>query len=110
AAIRLAGASGLTIASLGDSSTVRVGDAIVGIGNAGGTGGTPTAVGGTVSALDRTIVAQDEGGGVSEQLTGLIQVAANIQPGDSGGPLVNSSGKILGVDTAAAAQSRYQQP
>jgi S1-C subfamily serine protease len=109
AIVKLTGASGLTTAVLGDSSTVRVGDAIVGIGNAGGTGGTPTAVGGTVTALDRTIVAQDESGGASEQLTGLIQVAADIQAGDSGGSLVNSSGQVIGVDTAASAQFRYQQ-
>ena len=109
AVVKLSGASGLTTASLGDSGTVKVGDSIVGIGNAGGTGGTPTAVGGTVSALDQSITAQDEAGGSSEQLTGLIEVAANIQAGDSGGSLVNASGQVVGVDTAASASFRYQQ-
>jgi hypothetical protein len=51
---------------------LRVGDAIVGIGNAGGTGGTPSAVGGAISALNQSIIAQDGSIRASEQLTGLI--------------------------------------
>ncbi|BCK53501.1 S1C family serine protease [Nocardia wallacei] len=101
AVLRLSGASGLPTAPLGDSDKVAVGDEIVGVGNAGGTG-SPTAAGGTVTALNRSITASDESSGSSEQLTGLIQVAANIQPGDSGGPLVNSSGAVVGVNTAAS--------
>ncbi len=101
AVIKLRGASGLQTAPLGDSDKVKVGDSIVGVGNAGGTG-SPTAAGGRVTALDRSITASDESAGASEQLTGLIQVAANIQPGDSGGPLINSSGQVVGVNTAAS--------
>ncbi|WP_309241281.1 trypsin-like peptidase domain-containing protein [Nocardia sp. BSTN01] len=101
AVVKLRGASGLQTAPLGDSDQVEVGDAIVGVGNAGGTG-SPTAAAGRVTALDRSITASDESAGASEQLTGLIQVAANIQPGDSGGPLVNSSGQVVGVNTAAS--------
>ncbi|WP_237755019.1 S1C family serine protease [Nocardia nova] len=101
AVIKLQGASGLQTAPLGDSDKVKVGDAIVGVGNAGGTG-SPTAAGGRVTALDRSITASDESAGASEQLTGLIQVAANIQPGDSGGPLINSAGQVVGVNTAAS--------
>lgn len=101
AVLRLSGASGLPTAPLGDSDKVAVGDEIVGVGNAGGTG-SPTAAGGKVTALNRSITASDESSGSSEQLTGLIQVAANIQPGDSGGPLVNDSGQVIGVNTAAS--------
>nr|WP_324190430.1 trypsin-like peptidase domain-containing protein [Nocardia nova] len=101
AVVKLQGASGLQTAPLGDSDQVKVGDAIVGVGNAGGTG-SPTAAGGRVTALDRSITASDESAGAAEQLTGLIQVAANIQPGDSGGPLINSSGQVVGVNTAAS--------
>ncbi len=101
AVIKLQDASGLQTAPLGDSDKVKVGDSIVGVGNAGGTG-SPTAAGGQVSGLDRSITASDESAGASEQLTGLIQVAANIQPGDSGGPLINSSGQVVGVNTAAS--------
>ncbi|WP_245713799.1 S1C family serine protease [Nocardia vaccinii] len=101
AVVRLSGASGLRTAPLGDSDRVAVGDAIVGLGNAGGTG-SPTASAGQVTGLDRSITASDEAAGASEKLTGLIQVAANIQPGDSGGPLINSAGQVVGVDTAAS--------
>jgi S1-C subfamily serine protease len=108
AVLKLAGASGLTVAPLGDSSTVNAGDSVVAIGNAGGTGGTPTAVGGSVTALDQSITAQDDSTGAAEQLTGLIEIAAAIQPGDSGGPLATTSGRIIGMDTAASAGFRYQ--
>ncbi len=101
AVIHLSGASGLATAPLGDSDKAKVGDAIVGLGNAGGTG-TPTPAPGRITALNRSITASDESAGASEQLTGLIQVAANIQPGDSGGPLINASGQVIGVDTAAS--------
>ncbi len=108
AVLKLSGASGLTTASLGDSSTVNSGDPVVAIGNAGGTGGTPSAVGGAVTALNQSIVAQDESTGSAEQLHGLIEVAADIQAGDSGGPLVNSSGQVVGIDTAASSGFQYQ--
>nr|WP_280263555.1 trypsin-like peptidase domain-containing protein [Nocardia wallacei] len=101
AVLRLSGASDLPTAPLGDSDKVAVGDEIVGVGNAGGTG-SPSAASGRVTALDRSITASDESSGSSEQLTGLIQVAADIQPGDSGGPLVNDSGQVIGVNTAAS--------
>lgn len=101
AVIHLSNASGLKTAPLGDSDKVKVGDAIVGVGNAGGTG-TPTAAAGRVTALNQSITASDESSGASEQLTGLIQVAADIQPGDSGGPLINNAGQVIGVDTAAS--------
>ena len=102
AVLQLSGASGLTTATTGNSSTVKVGDNVVGLGNAGGAGGTPSVAAGTVTALNQSITASDEGSGSSEQLSGLIQTNANIQPGDSGGPLVNSYGQIIGMDTAAS--------
>ena len=102
AVLQLSGASGLTTATTGNSSTVKVGDSVVGLGNAGGTGGTPSVAPGSVTALNQSITASDEGSGSSEQLSGLIETNADIQPGDSGGPLVNSYGQIVGMDTAAS--------
>jgi S1-C subfamily serine protease len=102
AVLQLSGASGLTTATTGNSSTVKVGDSVVGLGNAGGAGGTPSVAPGTVTALNQSITASDEGSGSSEQLSGLIESNADIQPGDSGGPLVNSYGEIIGMDTAAS--------
>ena len=108
AVLQLHGASGLNTATIGNSSSVSVGEDIVGIGNAGGTGGTPSAAGGTVTALNQSITASDEGDGTSEQLTDLIQTNADIQPGDSGGSLVDTSGDVLGIDTAASAGFSFQ--
>ncbi|HKN96736.1 MAG TPA: trypsin-like peptidase domain-containing protein, partial [Pseudonocardiaceae bacterium] len=102
AVLQLVGASNLPTETLGDSSKVRVGDVVVGIGNAGGAGGTPSAAAGRVTALNQSITASDDSSGASEQLTGLIQTDANIQSGDSGGALVNSAGQVIGVDTAAS--------
>ena len=108
AVLQLHGASGLNTATIGNSSSVSVGEDIVGIGNAGGTGGTPSAAGGTVTALNQSITASDEGDATSEQLTGLIETNADIQPGDSGGSLVDTSGEVLGIDTAASAGFSFQ--
>jgi S1-C subfamily serine protease len=84
AVLQLKGASGLQTASIGTSSNVVVGQTVVGIGNAGGTGGTPSAAGGTVTDLNQSITAADEGDGSSEQLTDLIETNADIQPGSRG--------------------------
>jgi S1-C subfamily serine protease len=108
AVLRLRGASGLPTAVLGDSSAVAVGEPVAAIGNAGGVGGAPTVSGGTVTALNRSVSPTDQLTGSSERLTGLIEVAANVQPGESGGPLVDLQGRVVGVDTAASANYRYQ--
>jgi S1-C subfamily serine protease len=109
AVLRLENASGLHTVSLGNFSSVRTGEAVVGIGNAGGSGGTPSYAGGSITALDQSITASDQGDGTSENLTGLIETDADIQPGDSGGPLVNSGGKVIGMDTAASAGYSFEQ-
>ncbi len=102
AVLQLQNASGLTTAKLGNSSGVRVGNKVVGVGNAGGTG-TLRASSGSVTALNQSITATDETGGSGEKLTGLIEVNAPIISGDSGGPLYDSSGHIVGMNTAASA-------
>jgi S1-C subfamily serine protease len=106
AVLRAASASGLTVASFGNSSTTAVGNTVVALGNAEGLDGTPAVAPGTVVALNQSITASDESSGTSEQLTGLIESNAGIEPGDSGGPLVNDHGQIIGVDTAA--ETGYQ--
>lgn len=103
AVLKMENASGLTTVTLGNSSAVTVDQAIVGVGNAGGTGGTPSYAAGTVVAKDQSITADsEENPSGSEKLTGLIESNAAIEPGDSGGPLVNSKGKVIGMDTAAS--------
>ena len=102
AVLQLRGASGLPIASIGDSGQVVVGEPAVGLGNAHGVGAPLTQEAGPVSALNTTVNAEDSLTGSSEQVNGLIEVAANVRPGDSGGPLVNGAGQVIGVVTAAS--------
>ena len=106
AVIQLKNASGLAVARIGDSSNVKIGDAVVGVGNAGGKGGQPTVAPGKVTDLGQSITATDESGSAPEQLTGLIQVDAALQPGESGGPLYNAAGDVIGMDTAGSTTTR----
>jgi serine protease Do len=101
AVIQLRGAGGLPTAPIGDSSQVAVGEPTVGLGNARGVGAPLTHETGPVTALNRTVNAEDSLTGSSEEVNGLIEVAADVRPGDSGGPLVNSAGQVIGVITAA---------
>jgi S1-C subfamily serine protease len=101
AVIQLQGASGLQTVST-SSAGVSVGQKVVALGNAEGKGGTPSKAVGKVTGLGRTITASDEDAATSEQLSGMIQTNAPIQPGDSGGALVNQAGDIVGMNTAAS--------
>lgn len=102
AVIQLQNASGLKTVPLGNSDSVKVGAAVIGMGNAGGTGRIQ-AVTGKVTGLNQSITASDQGSGVSaERLTGMLQTNAQIIPGDSGGPLADLTGKVIGMDTAAS--------
>jgi len=103
AVLQLEDASGLTPATL-DTDGVAIGDAVTAVGNAQGTGDLVAAAG-TVTALDQSITTQSETGIAGEELTGLIQVDADIVSGDSGGPLVDASGVVVGIDTAASSGS-----
>lgn len=103
AVLQLENASGLTTVSLGNSSTVKADEQIVGIGNAEGIGGTPSYAAGKIVATDQSITANsEENPNGSESLSGLIETNAPIEPGDSGGPLVTTSGEVVGMDTAAS--------
>ena len=105
--IKLRTASGLATAPLGDSNTVKIGDAVVGTGNAGGGNGAPIHAAGKVTGLGKSITAMDSANGASEQLTNLIETDANIQPGDSGGALA-SSDKVIGINTAGSTSNNGQ--
>lgn len=100
ALLQLTGASGLTAAAI-DDDTVRVGDDVIAVGNAGGTGAL-TAADGQVTSLSASITTAAEGGAQGESLTGLIETDADVVSGDSGGPLIDSEGEVIGIDTAAS--------
>ena len=103
ALLQIQNASGLPAITFGNSSKLVVGDGVVAIGNALGlAAGTPTVTSGIVSALGRTVSAVDAQTRASETLYGMIQTDAAINPGNSGGPLIDSSGQVVGMNTAVA--------
>ncbi len=88
---------GLSVAALGNSDNVRVGDTAIAIGAPLGLSETVTQ--GIISALDRPVTA----GGVGEaSFINAIQTDAAINPGNSGGPLMNARGEVIGVNSAIA--------
>lgn len=89
----------LPTASLGDSDVLQVGQSTIAIGNPIGLDRTVTT--GVLSAMNRTL-----GLGYEE----LIQTDAAINPGNSGGPLLNSSGQVIGINTAAVREIPGQGP
>jgi S1-C subfamily serine protease len=93
--------SGLPVARLGVSAELKPGQLAIAIGNPLGTFEN-TVTTGVVSGLGRQITAGDAGNQSSEQLNNLIQTDAAINPGNSGGPLVDSSGQVIGINTAVS--------
>jgi S1-C subfamily serine protease len=82
------------------SAKLRIGQAVRAVGNANG-GGRLLSARGSITGLRQSIAVSDDAGG-TENLAGLIETNAALQPGESGGPLLNSSGKVVGMDTAAS--------
>lgn len=89
--------SKLSVAPLGDSTSLRVGEQVVAIGNALGYGQSVTT--GIVSALNRSVQTGTDSTGKAVTAT-FIQTDAAINPGNSGGALLNMSGEVIGVNTA----------
>jgi len=95
---------GLRPARIGNSSSARVGQRVLAVGNAGGTGNLTT-VTGRVTGLGRSIDVNDDDGS-SSRLIGLIKTSAPLQPGDSGGPLL-ANGRVIGIDVAAGSRTGF---
>ncbi len=83
----------LVPAVLGNPGAMRVGDEVFAVGNPFGLYGSMSA--GVISGFNRTF--QPEGS--SQQIEGLIQIDAAVNPGNSGGPLLNRSGQVVGIVT-----------
>lgn len=90
--------TGLTVASLGDSSKLRVGQDVLAIGNPLGI--TQTVTSGIVSALNRTV----------GTIPDAVQTDAPINPGNSGGALVDLQGNVIGVPTSTAIDPQFKTP
>lgn len=98
-------ASGLKPLSLGDSSLLELGQSVIAIGTPLGQY-TNSVTTGVISGLDRGILAGTQLQANTEKLNGVIQTDAAINPGNSGGPLLNSSGQVIGVNTAVSSSGQ----
>lgn len=89
----------IAVATLGDSTKLKVGEPAIAIGNALGYGQSVTT--GVISATDRESTTTDQATGqTSASDVRLIQTDAAINPGNSGGALVNASGEVIGINSS----------
>ena len=93
-------ASGLPLAELGDSTSLKIGEPVYAIGNPGGSEYFGSLTDGIVSAIDRSVTA-------TYKMT-CIQHNAAINPGNSGGALVNTAGQIVGINSSKIASTEYE--
>ena len=89
----------ITIAQLGDSDSLKIGEPVIAIGNALGYGQSVTT--GVISALDREVT-------IENMTSSLIQTDAAINPGNSGGALLNMQGQVIGINSAKLASSQVE--
>jgi S1-C subfamily serine protease len=106
ALLELRNARGLQTAAIGNAATLRIGDRVTSVGNAGGSSARRTKRG-TVTGLRRAITVGEEGGS-STRLTGLIETSVPLRPGDSGGPLLRN-GRVVGMAAAASVDFRFPE-
>jgi S1-C subfamily serine protease len=98
AIVQAKGVSDLPALTLGNSTSVEVGDPVIAVGSPLGLAETVTS--GIVSAVDRPVQPGDTAGPAPQVYFDAIQTDAPINPGNSGGPLVNAKGQVIGVDAA----------
>ncbi len=93
-------AKGLTAIEFADSSSLKVGQYVITVGNPGGLEFMDSVTYGVVSGLDRVVSASSD--------VKLIQTDAAINPGNSGGALVNAKGKLVGINSSKIVSEEYE--
>ncbi|GAA1894674.1 MAG: trypsin-like peptidase domain-containing protein [Williamsia herbipolensis] len=100
AVVKVDGVDNLTVAALGDSSDLRIGQEVVAFGSPLGLDRTVTS--GIVSATGRAVPLRPDETSDTDAVIDAIQTDAAINPGNSGGPLVDDDAKVIGINTARA--------
>ena len=96
----------ISVAAVGSSQDLKVGEQVVAIGNALGYGQSVTT--GIVSATDRVIRTTAQGGDTDTDSNTYIQTDAAINPGNSGGALLNMNGELIGINSAKLASTEVE--
>lgn len=99
AVLEIDGSNVRTVAELGDSSTLRVGEPAIAIGNPLGLEFSRTVTQGIISSLQRSMPMDFDGDGQDDWELDVLQTDAAINPGNSGGALVNIRGQVIGINT-----------
>ena len=103
--LKIKNAKNLPAAELGNSSTVKIGQKVIAIGNSLGQYQN-TVTSGVISGKGRPVSASSDDGEVEEELSDLLQTDAAINLGNSGGPLINLSGQVIGINTAIVSDAQ----
>lgn len=98
--------SAIKVATIGDSTALKVGQPTIAIGNALGYGQSTTT--GIVSALGRSVTITDSTTGESTTNNNLIQTDAAINPGNSGGALLNANGEVIGINSVKYSETSVE--
>ncbi|WP_087974502.1 S1C family serine protease [Oceanobacillus rekensis] len=97
-----------TVANLGSSGDLQVGETVLAIGNPLGMNFANTVTKGIVSGLDRSVTVDTNKDGQADWITEVVQTDAAINPGNSGGALVNADGEVIGINSMKIAQGAVE--
>ncbi|WP_246569890.1 S1C family serine protease [Lentibacillus saliphilus] len=97
-----------TVAKIGASADLKVGETVIAIGNPLGMEFANTLTKGIVSGLDRSVSIDTTGNRQADWVSEVIQTDAAINPGNSGGALVNSKGEVIGINSMKIAQNAVE--
>lgn len=97
-----------TVANLGSSEDLQVGETVLAIGNPLGMNFANTVTKGIVSGLDRSVTVDTNKDGQPDWITEVVQTDAAINPGNSGGALVNTDGEVIGINSMKIAQGAVE--
>ncbi|MFD1386283.1 trypsin-like peptidase domain-containing protein [Oceanobacillus sp. FSL W7-1293] len=97
-----------TVANLGSSEDIEVGETVMAIGNPLGMDFNNSVTRGIISGLNRNVEVDTNGDGAPDWVTEVLQTDAAINPGNSGGALVNADGDVIGINSMKIAQSQVE--
>lgn len=97
-----------TVANIGSSTDLQIGETVLAIGNPLGMEFANTVTKGIISGLNRSVNVDTNSDGQADWITQVIQTDAAINPGNSGGALVNAEGQVIGINSMKIAESTVE--